>query len=171
MTFTFKTLADTLSTLARIDRHAVDSLIRWPESAGLIGDADKLPADAFAHLYSGANVPENIRVRATACLVEVLAFALAEAGQLARIEGDRTAWLLERAPLAERSPFAFCRALCGWSFDQLANVLGVSTWAARRLCRPDWHAVTGGDLDKPLARLGQALAEWLAAHERRRGAA
>jgi hypothetical protein len=167
----FKTLADSLTTIARIDLQASDALIRWPESAGLIDNADKLPVDAFADLYSGANVPENIRVRATAGLTEVLAFAMAEAGQLARIEGDRTAWLLERAPLAERSPFAFCRELCCWSFDQLANVLDVSTWAARRLCRPDWHAVTSVDHDKALTRLGQGLAEWLEEHEQRRRAA
>lgn len=162
---TFTTLADLLGKVGHLDAGEVFELATWDASGGRLG---AMPDDGeVRRLLAG----DGDNDRATANLLEIVATAMGNARALQAWGGDRVALLCELNGNSTVSPFRFVIRLCGWSHEDLAVMLGVTAWKARELCGPWWREVGGVDQVAALARLGQDLAEWLKAHERRRRAA
>lgn len=158
----FTTLADLLGKVGHLDADEVTHLATWDASGGRLG---AMPADeAVRRLLAG----DGDNARALANLVEITATAMLEARALQDWHGDRVALLCELNGNSVVLPFRAVKNLCGWSREDLALILCVPSPAVRRLCGPWWRSVRGVDHVAALARLGQALAEDLAALERRR---
>jgi hypothetical protein len=158
----FTTLGDLLGKVAHLDAGDVFELATWDASGERLG---AMPADEEVR---GLLAGEGDNARALANLIEITATAMGNARSLSGWHGDRVALLCELVGNTTVSPFRTVRSLCGWSHEDLAVMLGVTAWKARELCAPWWRGVRGVDQVTVLARLGEDLAQWLEAHERRR---
>lgn len=155
-------LANLLGKVGHLDAGEVFELATWDASGGRLG---AMPDDdEVRRLLAG----DGDNARATANLLEIMAAAMAESRALQAWGGDRVALLCEIAGNSVVSPLRFLKNLCGWGHEELAVMLGVPLPTVKPLCGPWWRGVAGVDQVAALARLGENLAEWLEAHERRR---
>ena len=155
-------LADLLGKVGHLNAGEVLELAAWDASGGRLG---AMPSDEAVRLLLAG---DGDNARATANLVEITALAMGNARGLSGWHGDRVALLCDLTGNSVVSPFRIVRSLCGWGHEELAVMLGVPLPTVKPLCGPWWRGVAGVDQVAALARLGQDLAEWLEAHERRR---
>ncbi|NMG43978.1 hypothetical protein GPA22_09585 [Aromatoleum toluvorans] len=151
---TFKALVDHLAALLHTDLEGVERLIRWPEAEGLQRRGSFMRKETFARAYAGGCVHERV----TANLVEVTPLAHDHIEALSGVQ-DRVGFLL--ANITKSAPIGSVRRLCGLSFGQMGQVLGVHHQTARALCGPSWLYYR--DHDRLFARLAPTLAGWVGA--------